>query len=123
MKPITVRIDRCPHCQGTLRERTTEKNSRFHAVMGELSSQVDWPRGSGKYLDIEAWKRLMVSAFERANKRPADFYPAIDGHGFDVVYRRTSRMSQQEMRDLIDFAESWAIENGVVLKDLHEEAA
>lgn len=123
MKPTALRIDRCPHCGGTLRERSTEKNARFHAVMGELSAQMDWPRGSGNHLDIEAWKRLIVSAYERANKRPAEFYPAIDGQGFDVVYRRTSRMSQQEMRDLIDFAESWALENGVVLKDLHQEAA
>jgi hypothetical protein len=122
-KPTTLRIDRCPHCKGTLRERTTEKNARFHAVMGEMAEQLDWPRGSGNRLDIEAWKRLMVSAFERANGRPAEFYPSIDGQGFDVVYRRTSRMSQQEIRDLIDFAESWALDQGVQLKDLGEMAA
>ena len=121
MKPLTVRIDRCPHCGMTLRERTTEKNARFHAVCGELSQQLDWPRGSGKRLDIEAWKRLLVAAYERANKRPAEFYPALDGAGFDIIYRRTSRMSQQEMRDLIDFAESWAIDNGVTLKELEPQ--
>ena len=95
MRPLTVRIDRCPNCGTTLRERTTEKNSRFHAVCGELSEKLDWPRGSGKRLDIEAWKRLIVAAYERANKRPAEFYPAIDGAGFDIIYRRTSRMSKQ----------------------------
>lgn len=123
MKPTTLRIDRCPHCRGTLRERTTEKNARFHAVMGELAAQCDWPRGSGKYLDIEAWKRLIVAAYERAHGRPAEFYPALDGAGFDVVYRRTSRMAQQEIRDVIDYAESWALENGVELKELGEQAA
>jgi hypothetical protein len=123
MKPTYLRVDRCPHCKGTLRERTTEKNARFHAVMGELAQQRDWPRGTGKYLDIEAWKRLIVSAYERAHGRPAEFYPSIDGQGFDVVYRRTSRMAQEEIRELIDFAESWALENGVELKDLGEMAA
>jgi hypothetical protein len=46
------------------------------------------------------------------------YYPALDGQGFDVVYRRTSLMSQEEIRDLIDFAESWAIDNGVELAPL-----
>lgn len=91
--------------------------------MGELSEQLDWPRGSGNKIGIEAWKRLLVSAFERAHGRPAELYPAIDGQGFDVVYQRTSRMAQEEMRELIDFAESWAIEQGVTLKDLSEMAA
>jgi hypothetical protein len=34
-----------------------------------------------------------------------------------VVYRRTSRMSQEEIRDLILYVESWAIDQGVVLKE------
>lgn len=123
MKSTSLRIDRCPHCKGTLRERSTEKNARVHAVMGELAAQRDWPHGSGKYIDIEAWKRLMVSAYERAHGRSAEFYPAIDGAGFDVVYRRTSRMAQDEMRELIDFSESWALENGVSLKDLTDTTA
>lgn len=112
MKPITVRVDRCPHCGGTLRERTVEKNAQLHAVLGQIAAQKQW---AGKWLDIEAWKRLMVAAYERANQRPAEFYPALDGHGMDVVYSRTSRMSQDEIRELIYFAEAWAIENGVHL--------
>jgi hypothetical protein len=54
---------------------------------------------------------------------PAELYPAIDGQGFDVVYQRTSRMAQEEMRELIDFAESWALEQGVELKELREMAS
>jgi hypothetical protein len=123
VKPTAIRVDRCPRCAATLRERTTQKNARFHAVMGELSAQLDWPRGSGDHIGIEAWKRLMVAAFERAHGRPAELYPAIDGQGFDVVYQRTSRMAQEEMRELIDFAESWALEQGVELKELREMAS
>jgi hypothetical protein len=114
MKPTTLRIDRCPRCGVTLRERSTEKNAHLHAVLGEISKQKQW---AGKWLDIEAWKRLMVSAYERAHGRPAEIYPALDGHGFDVVYQRTSRMSQEEIRELIHFAEAWAIDNGVQLRE------
>jgi hypothetical protein len=116
MKPTPIRIDRCPHCKGTLRERSVEKNAHLHVLLGEISKQKQW---AGKWLDIEAWKRLLVAAYERAHGRPAEFYPAIDGQGFDVVYRRTSRMDQAEIREVILYVESWALENGIVLKELH----
>ena len=57
----------------------------------------------------------MVAAYDRAHGRSAEFYPALDGQGFDVVFRRTSRMAEEEIRELILFAESWAIDNGVEL--------
>lgn len=115
MKPTAIRIDRCPRCGHSLRERSTVKNAHLHAILGAIAKQKQW---SGKWLDIEAWKRLMVAAYERANGRPAEFYPAIDGQGFDVVYRRTSRMAQDEIRELIYFAESWALEHGVEIAPL-----
>ncbi len=59
----------------------------------------------------------MVAAWERANGKSAEFYPAIDGVGFDVVYRRTSRMNKNEMIELIEYATAWAVENGVRLEE------
>ena len=108
-------VDRCPHCGKTLRQRSIEKNAHLHAVLSEISQQRQW---AGQWLDTETWKRLMVAAFEREQKRSVEVYPAIDGHGVDVVYRRTSRMTQEEIRELIHFAEAWAIEQGVILREL-----
>lgn len=116
-KPLAVRIDRCPRCGTTLRERTTEKNAHLHALLDEIAAQKQW---AGQYLDLETWKRLMVAAYERAHGRSAELYPALDGHGMDAVYRRTSRMSQEEMKDLILYVESWAIDNGVTLKEIEQ---
>lgn len=113
MKPALV--DRCHRCGASLRQRSIEKNARLHAVLGEISTQKEW---HGQWLDIETWKRLLVAAYERAHGRSAEMYPAVDGHGMDVVYRRTSRMSQEEMRDLIYYVESWALDNEVVLKEM-----
>jgi hypothetical protein len=109
-----IRIDRCPHCAGVLRERSIEQNAKLHAVLQDIATQKQW---SGKWLDVEAWKRLIVAAWERAEGRAAEFYPAIDGAGFDVVYRRTSRMNKNEMVELIEYATAWATENGVVLRE------
>lgn len=114
MKPSAIRVDRCPRCATAIRERSVEKNAHLHALLGEISKQKQW---HGQYLDIETWKRLLVSAYERAKGRPAAMYPAIDGHGMDVVYRRTSYMSQEEIRDLIYYVEAWAIDNDVVLRE------
>lgn len=113
-------VDRCPHCGKLIRQRSVEKNAHLHAVLGAISKQRQW---AGKWLDIEAWKRLMVAAFEREKGHRAEFYPALDGQGVDIVYRRTSRMSQEEIRELIHFAEAWAIDNGIDLGEPQERAA
>jgi hypothetical protein len=110
-----IRVDKCPRCGASLRERSVEKNAHLHAVLSEIAKQKQW---AGQWLDIEAWKRLIVAAYERTQGRSAEIYPALDGQGFDVVYRRTSRMAQDEIREVIMFAESWAIDNGVRLKEL-----
>ena len=111
-------VDKCPRCAAPLRQRSVEKNAHLHAVLGEIAKQKQW---AGQWLDATTWKRLLVAAFEREQKRSLEVYPAIDGHGVDVVYRRTSRMTQEEIRELIHFAEAWAIEQGVVLKELEPQ--
>jgi len=82
-------------------------------VLADIAKQKQW---AGKWLDVEAWKRLMVAAWERSEGRSAEFYPALDGAGFDVVWTRTSRLNKNEMIELIEFATAWAIENGVKLE-------
>jgi hypothetical protein len=109
-----IRIDRCPKCGTTLRERTIEQNDKLHALLHDISTQKQW---AGQWLDIEASKRLMTAAWERSNGRAAEIYPALDQAGFDVVYRRTSRMNKAELSELIEFATAWAIEQGVTLQE------
>lgn len=109
-----MKIDYCPHCQGRLDNRSSEQNSKLHALLQDISEQKKW---SGQTLDVEAWKRLMTAAWSRATGRRAELYPALDGVGFDVVYRRTSRMSKSEMIELIEYATAWAIEHGIRLRE------
>lgn len=107
-------VDRCPHCQGTLRQRSLEQNDKLHAVISDIAEQKQW---AGKYLDAESWKRLLVSAWCRSQGQSVDIVPAIDGHGFDVIYRRTSRMSKQEASEFLEYVSAWAIEQGITLHD------
>lgn len=108
------RIDKCPHCAGVLIQRSHEQNSKLHALLHDISTQKQW---AGHWLDVEDWKRLLVAAFERANNEAARIFPAVDGKGIDIIYRRTHRMSKQEMIDLISYVESWAIDHGIRLTD------
>ena len=109
-----IRVERCPHCGGTLRERTTEQNSALHAILSDVAGQKEW---CGQKLPVAVWKRLLVAAFERANRRPAEMYPSVDGHGMDIVYTHTSRMSKQELSELIEWIQAWAIDQGIVLRE------
>jgi hypothetical protein len=109
-----LKIDRCPHCQGSLIQRSTDQNSKLHALLQDIAEQKQW---AGQWLDVEDWKRLMTAAWERANGRQARMFPSLDGNGIDMVYQRTSRMNKQEMIDLIEYATAWAVQNDVRLKE------
>lgn len=113
-------IEKCPHCGRSIRHRSIEKNAHLHAVLSDIAAQKKW---AGKMLDVEAWKRLIVAAFEREKGNGLEMYPALDGNGMDIVYRRTSRMSEEEIREVIHFAEAWAIDNGITLSEPEDRAA
>ena len=108
---------RCPNCGAVIEQRTEAQNGAFHMICTALAKQLDWPRGSGRYISVVAWKRLLVAAWARSQERKAEIYPSIDRDGYDVVYERTSRMSRQEFRLLIPYAEAWAVDQGVVMPE------
>jgi len=103
-----------------LRERSLEQNDALHAKLTDIAEQLDWPRGSGQKLSVEQWKRLCLAAWERTQGRSAEVFPALDGHGFDVVYRRSSRLNKSEASELLEYLTAWATDNNVVLHDPDE---
>jgi hypothetical protein len=92
--------------------RSLEQNDKLHAMLTDISKQKQW---AGQWLTVEKWKRLMMAAWCRSNNESAEILPAIDGHGFDVLYRRTSELSVKEMIEVIEFVQWWAVENDVRL--------
>lgn len=88
-------------------KRSGEQNDRLHAMLGEIADRCDW---AGRKWDIETWKRLFVAAWDRATKQPVVLLPALDDHGVDVVFRRTSKLSRRECAELMDYIEAWAAE-------------
>ena len=84
--------------------RNEAQNALLHAILTEIAATREW---AGSKRDAETWKRLLVAAWLRARGESVEVLPAIDGHGIDVVFRRTSKLSKGECAELIDFIEAW----------------
>ena len=90
--------------------RNLEQNALLHALLAEIADSIPW---AGAMRSIETWKRLLVASWLRARGESVEILPALDGHGVDVVFRRTSTVSRSEFAELIDFIEAWRVENGI----------
>lgn len=88
--------------------RSGEQNAMLHALLTEIAARVPW---AGKLRDVETWKRLLTAAWLRARGDSVEFLPALDGHGVDVVFRRTSTLTRAECSELVDFVQAWAAEH------------
>lgn len=93
--------------------RSGAQNNLLHALLGQIAERIEW---AGKRRDPETWKRLLTAAWLRARGESVEVLPAIDGHGIDVVFRRTSKLTRAECTELIDFIDAWAAQQGIALQ-------
>jgi hypothetical protein len=100
--------------------RTSDQNAKLHACLNDISKQIKW---HGESMDIEVWKRLLTAAWARAEREPVKLVPSLDGQGFDVIYRRTSKMSKSEMISMIEYILAWGTDQGVKWSDEYRWAA
>ena len=97
--------------------RSDRQNKLLHAMLGDIAAQVEW---AGAKRDAEVWKRLLVAAWCRARREQVELLPALDGHGVDIVFRRTSQLTRGECAELCDFIGAWCAENGVELREARQ---
>lgn len=64
---------------------------------------------------MEVWKRLCMAAWMREERQSPQLVPALDGHGVDIIYERTSKLSKDECGRLMEWIEAFAAERGVLL--------
>lgn len=94
--------------------RSSKQNRLLHAMLGDIARQKEW---AGQMRDTETWKRLMTAAWCRARGESIEILPALDGHGIDVVFRRTSQLSRAECCELCDFIGAWCAANDIELRE------
>ena len=93
-------------------KRTLEQNSKLHALLTDIAVTVEW---AGQRRDVETWKRLLTAAWCRARGEPIEMLPALDGNGVDIVFRRTSELTKNEMIELIEYIMAWAIDHDITV--------
>jgi hypothetical protein len=94
------------------RSRSLEQNALLHTLIQLISKKVVW---AGSFREVDTWKRLLTAAWLRARGDPIQMLPSIDGYGVDIVFRRTSDLNVNEMTELLEYVQAWAIEQGIEL--------
>ena len=95
-------------------KRSLVRNAQLHAILQDIAEQVCW---HGEYYDIDDWKRMLTAGWMRATGRSVKFVPAVDGSGTDVLYQRTSKLTEAECRELIQYIYAWGVDQNVRFKE------
>jgi NinB protein. len=101
-------IDAAPEdyvCEIRKKTRSIIQNSRLWAMLGDISSQVDW---YGKKMSAESWKHVFSAALKKQ-----EAVPGLDG-GFVVLGQSTSKMTITEMRDMQELISAFGAERDVI---------
>lgn len=93
-------------------ERSSDQNRALHALLSDIAAQVDH---AGRKWDVLIWKRLLTAAWLREAGEQPQMIPAVDGHGFDVIYERTSKLTVKQCASLLDWITAFAVEHEVRL--------
>lgn len=93
--------------------RTSEQNAKMWAMLSDISRA----KPEGRELTTDKWKALFMDAIGI----PADWEPGINGGVVNVGYR-SSRLTKEQMSDLIEQMYAYGAEHGVEWSEPTEEA-
>lgn len=93
----------------TAPRRSNEQNAKLWATLSEISRA----KPEGRNYPPETWKCLFMSA----TGHQVRWEPALDGQGVVSVGYRSSRMTKEQMAEMIECAVAYAAEHGVELKE------
>jgi hypothetical protein len=91
--------------------RTLPQNDKMWAMLTDIVRQrkvID-----NREFSTEQWKAIFMEALGHEQ----DILPRLNGDGFFATDTSTSKLSDQEMSDLIEFIFAWGAENSVVWSD------
>lgn len=93
--------------------RTLPQNDRLHAMLGDVvKSRYEL---HGETYDIDDWKTFFVSVWMGETKR-SRIVPGINGE-FVQLYWRTSRMTKEQLGEVMIIVERFCAERGIQLRE------
>lgn len=91
-------------------DRSGEQNKLLHKLLSQIAAQVKW---HGQSLSVDVWKRLCTAAWLRESGHSPMLVPALDGHGIDMIFEHTSKLSVSQCASLITWVEAFGSQEGV----------
>lgn len=88
--------------------RTLDQNKLMWSLLGQISRKVIW---HGLRLAPEEWKCVLTASLKRQK-----VVPGIDG-GFVVIGQSTSKMTKQELSEVIELAYAFGTQHDVTFSD------
>lgn len=110
-------VERAPH-NAVLTIKAATRTLDQNSLLWALLSDVSRAKPDGRMHTPEVWKNLFMHACGHA----VQFELGLNGQPFPTGFR-SSRLTKQQMGDLIDFIHSWCAEKGVHLSDEIARAA
>jgi len=92
--------------------RTIPQNDKLWSMLSEIAAA----KPEGRELTPDVWKALFMHSLDHAQR----FEMALDGKGMVPVGFRSSKLSKEQMSDLITVIDKYAARHGV---ELHERIA
>ena len=74
--------------------RSLDQNAKLWAMLTDVSDQIEY---HGNKLSKEAWKSLFTGSMTGM-----EIVPSIDGRGFVMLGKSTSKMNRREFSELIE---------------------
>ena len=91
-------------------KRTTDQNSRFWAMLSDVSRS----KPGGRTMTPERWKGAFMQSFGHQ----VQFENDLEGRPYPVGHS-SSNLTKAQMTELMDFIDAWGTQNGVVWSEPH----
>lgn len=97
--------------------RSLDQNAKAHAMFSDIAKAK--PVWNGINMDAEDWKALLIVSHAVATKdgSPYRMVPDLEGSGFVQLRESSARMSKDRASSLIEYVTSWAVGQGITLRE------
>lgn len=90
--------------------RTTPQNDRMWAMLTDVAEQA---KLRGKSYKPDQWKTIFMQALGKE----MEVAPTLDGRTWFPCGYSSSKLTKDEMSDLMEFISAWGAENGVTFNE------
>ena len=84
-------------------DKTRDQENKYHAMIRDVSKQIDFPRGSGEMRSVEDWKRILMSAYRIEQGGSLRAVPGLRAEVVMLGKLSTSELKSHEASDFIEF--------------------